>query len=122
MVAPAIEAGIDKHWAYAELMNSLEMGSATYLEKLETDTTKCGFGPNEEGTGCIKRALDSNPDCQEELVLALKQGCAMEGSNKCISPPQASNSNILYSGPRIILAFGDDVDSVSVSSIACSGD
>lgn len=121
MEALAIEDGSDKYWVYAELVNALESGGAAYLEKLGTTTTKCGFGPGEEGAGCIKRTLKSNPFCKEELLLAFKQGCTMLEANKCISPPQAGNDDILYPGPRIVIAFTDD-KSVVVSSLACGGD
>jgi hypothetical protein len=121
MRALAIEGESDKYSTYAVFVSALESGGVAYLGKLGIKTTKCGFGPGEEGTGCIKRTLESNPVCKEDLVLALKQGCAMLGADKCISPPQAGNKDILYPGPRIVISF-TDYKSVVISSLACGGD
>ncbi len=107
---------------FAELVHALDGGGITYLEKLGTPSTKCGFGPGEEGPGCIRRILESNQACKKELMSALKQGCAMVGSSQCISPPQAADGKILYAGPRIQLAFAEDSKSMAITSLVCGGD
>lgn len=122
VTALASEGGGEKSWEYAELIHALDGGGIAYLEKLETPSTKCGFGPGDEGTGCIKRTLESNQVCKRELVFALKQGCAMVGSSQCISPPQAADANILYAGPKIQLAFTGGAKSMAIASLVCGGD
>jgi hypothetical protein len=97
-------------------------GNIGYLAALETDATKCGFGPGEEGMGCISRMMEENKACKEEVVIALKQGCAMIGTSECVSPPQVVDSKILYAGPRIHLAFAENGKSLTALSLLCGGD
>ncbi|BCB71492.1 hypothetical protein HMEPL2_18430 [Vreelandella aquamarina] len=122
VTALASEGGSEKSWAYAELIHALDGGGIAYLEKLETPSTKCGFGPGEEGAGCVRRTLESNQACKKELVFALKQGCAMVGSSQCISPPQAADAKILYAGPKIQLTFAEGGKSMAIASLVCGGD
>lgn len=122
MTALASEGGSEKSWAYAELIHALDGGSVVHLEGLTTPVTKCGFGPGEEGVGCVKRVLGSNQACKKEVVRALKQGCAMVGPTACVSPPQAANAEILYAGPRIHFAFAESDKSITITSLVCGGD
>lgn len=122
ITALASEGGSEKSWAYAELIHALDGDNVVHLEGLTTPFTKCGFGPGEEGLGCVKRVLGSNQTCKKEVVRALKQGCAMVGSTACVSPPQAANAEILYAGPRIHLAFAESGKSITITSLVCGGD
>ena len=65
VAALASEGGSEKSWRYAELVHALDKGDIAYLEKLETPSTKCGFGPGEEGVGCVRRTLESNQTCKK---------------------------------------------------------
>lgn len=112
----------DKFWAYAELIHALDEKAIGSLAALENQATRCGFGPGEEGIGCIRRIMENNQICKKEVVLALKQGCAMVGTDECVSPPQAADANILYAGPRIHLAFAENGKSLTVVSLVCGGD
>lgn len=116
------ENATEKFGLYAELIHALNGGNTDSLSALETRLTKCGFGPGEEGTGCVKRILESHRTCKKEVVQALKQGCAMTGDNACVSPPQAASTDILYAGPRIHLDFAADGKSMTIASLICGGD
>lgn len=120
--ASGVEEGSERYWKYAELVYAIDKNNFSHLEKLETPLTKCGFGPGEEGNGCLRRILDSRQGCKNEVLLALKQGCAMSGDNECTAPPQAADASILYVGPRIHLAFSPDGNTITIISLLCGSD
>lgn len=109
-------------WTYAEFVHALRGQDFSHLETLATDLTKCGFGPGQEGKGCIGRLMESDQSCRAEVLSAVNQGCAMVGDNECIAPPQAADDNILYTGPRIHLSFAESSDAMTVTSLICGGD
>lgn len=124
LTSPAVgsEAASERAWTYAELVHALDGNNIDHVEGLATRFTKCGFGPGEEGKGCVRRVLETDQSCKKEVLRALKQGCAMAGNGKCIAPPQAVDGDILYVGPRIHLAFSEDGSSMAIMSMVCGGD
>lgn len=116
------EAASERAWSYAELVHALDGDNIDYVASLGSRSTKCGFGPGEEGKGCVRRVLETRQACRKEVLLALKQGCAMTGNRECISPPQAADAGILYVGPRVHLSFSEDGRSMTIASMVCGGD
>lgn len=112
-------------WAYIDFIQALSSNNWDRISELETKLTKCGFGPGEEGDGCIKRVIESNNKCLEDMLFSLKQGCKIKQSGinvSCISPPQFTDEAILISGARASFSFNQNANKLIVDSFICGGD
>ena len=118
----------DKYYAeYEEIISLVESSSWETLKAYETKYTKCGFGPNEEGLGCIENLLSSSQECKEKILSALYQGCKLvqEGKKtRCFAPPQSIDSDVIYPSQqaRVMLGFVSSDSQVTIESIICAGD
>ena len=60
---------------YAQFIHEFKSKSWAEMTKYENKNTKCGFGPSEEGVGCIEKHYSGNENCIEEMLFSLRQGC-----------------------------------------------
>jgi len=76
---------------YAQFIFAFEYENWNQVSKFENSKTKCGFGPGEEGIGCIEKKYSSDEKCMKDVLFALNQGCRIDSTQKdysCTSPPQ----------------------------------
>ncbi len=95
------------------------------ISKFETKLTKCGFGPEESGLGCIKNAIHIDKQCVDKMLLVLKKGCKIDkghGYLSCTSPPQWLDESILIFGARASFSFDPKSQSVIINHFICGGD
>ena len=107
-------------------MHLVEQNAWDQLKQYETEMTKCGFGPNQEGLGCIKNLMQNSRSCKAEILFALKQGChIVKGKDQieCVSPPQFLNSSVVIpSTARVRFRYNIANEKVSIRSFICGGD
>jgi len=75
---------------YAQIEYYLSQMAFDELKAFESKNIQCGFGPGEEGLGCIKQMIDREPSCLNNLLFALRQGCKLDendGTFNCFAPP-----------------------------------
>lgn len=112
-------------WQYGSLFHMIETGSWAEVSKLESAHVKCGFGPGEDGKGCIKRVYGSNSSCVNKLLFALRQGCRIKNESNtlsCVSPPQWEDENIIILGSRASFSFNSVTQKIQIDSLICDGD
>ena len=110
---------------YARFIYEFQGNNWAQMNKYETKNTKCGFGPGEEGVGCIEKVYRPNHQCINEMLFSLKQGCKIQsGRNElsCISPPQWADQSIIILGPRASFTYNTETNTMSVNSLICGGD
>ena len=111
---------------YAHIVHLVEQDAWDQLKQYETEMTKCGFGPNQEGLGCIKNLMQNSRSCKTEILFALKQGChIVKGKDQieCVSPPQFLNSSVVIpSTARVRFRYNIANEKVSIRSFICGGD
>ncbi len=110
---------------YAQFIHEFRGRDWQHMKKYETETTKCGLGPGEEGIGCIEKVYSKNHECISEVLFALKQGCKIHNSKGeilCISPPQWNDQSIIILGARASLTYNAEKNIISVNHLICGGD
>ena len=110
---------------YAQFIHAFQSKNWAQLTKYETKGTKCGFGPGEEGVGCIERRFASNERCIEEMLFSLKQGCKVttnDSNMSCTSPPQWVEDSIIILGARASFTYDVKSKSIYVNHFICGGD
>ena len=110
---------------YGEFVAAVETKDWKRIATFESKTIKCGFGPGEEGPGCINKVLTRNDGCLDKILFVLKQGCKIKSSLKslsCTSPPQWADESIIIMGARIRLNFDRENKRMLVSHLICGGD
>jgi len=111
---------------YAKIIGLIESNSWEELKNYESKKTKCGFGPNEEGLGCIENLLANNKQCKDKILFALYQGCKVVRGNKqtnCFAPPQSKDPDVIFPlQARVILSYESSVSQVTIDSMICGGD
>lgn len=110
---------------YGEFIAAVETKDWRRIATFESKTIKCGFGPEEEGPGCMKKVLSRNNGCLDEILFVLKQGCKINsslGSLSCTSPPQWADESIIIMGARVRLNFNRKSKRMLVSHLICGGD
>ena len=110
---------------YAQFISEFQSKNWAQITKHEKKSTKCGFGPGEEGIGCIKNLYSANESCMEKMLFSLKQGCIINSNNNvlsCTSPPQWANKSIIILGARSSFTFNAENKTMSVNSFICGGD
>jgi len=111
---------------YAQIIELIESNSWKEIEDYESENIKCGFGPNEEGPGCIENLLSNNHQCKEKILFALYQGCKLvheSKQTKCFSPPQSKDQDIIFPPlARVVFRFESSNSQVTIDSMICGGD
>jgi len=111
---------------YAHIVNLVEQDAWDKLKQYETEMTKCGFGPNQDGLGCIKNLMQNSPSCKTEILFALKQGChIVKGKEQieCVSPPQFLNSSVVMPNTaRVSFSYNIASEKLSINYFICGGD
>ena len=110
---------------YAQFIYEFQSKYWEQMTKYETNNTKCGFGPGEEGIGCIEKVYRNNQECMNEVLFSLKQGCKRYPSQNelsCTSPPQWSDQSIIILGARASFTYNTENDTISVNHLICGGD
>ena len=112
--------------SYSEIVNLFTNQSFDLLSRFESESIKCGFGPLEEGPGCIQTLVSNNPECLGKIVFALEQGCKIQEANdayQCYAPPQSLDEDtLLPGGARAIFTYDASVSRLVIDSLICSGD
>lgn len=111
--------------SYAQFIHEFQSHHWHQMKKYETKATKCGFGPGEEGLGCIEKVYSNNNECINEVVFSLKQGCRIHNSQSelsCTSPPQWNDQSIIILGARASFTYNSEKDTISVTYLICGGD
>ncbi len=122
--------GLEKHkdelrWGFSDFVQSLQSKNWDQISKFETKVTKCGFGPDEEGLGCIRKAIHIDKQCADKMLFVLKLGCKIEKTHEylsCASPPQWLDESIITLGARASFSFNLKSKSVVVNHFICGGD
>ncbi len=60
---------------FRRLVNLIKRNAWQELQAFVSSDTKCGFGPGEYGRGCVEQMMLKNPECKQEIIFALNQGC-----------------------------------------------
>ena len=110
---------------YAQFIYEFQSKNWARMTKYEKTGTKCGFGPGEEGIGCIERRYASNDSCIEEMLFSLKQGCKITTNHtnmSCTSPPQWADDSIITLSARASFTYDVKSKSISVNHFICGGD
>ena len=111
---------------YAQLVQLIEQEAWEELGAYESKDIKCGFGPGEEGQGCIQRMFLSDSQCKEKILFALNQGCKItqeEEKANCIAPPQLQEPNVVLPlNARVSLSYEPSRSEIRIESMICGGD
>lgn len=110
---------------YAQFIYEFQSKNWRQMKKYETKNTKCGFGPGEEGIGCIEKVYRNNEECMSEVLFSLKQGCKRHPSQNGLSytsPPQWIDQSMIILGSRASFTYNTEKDTLSVNHLICGGD
>jgi len=111
---------------YAQIVHYLSQMAFDELAVFESIDIKCGFGPGEEGPGCIRQMLERDSACLNKVLFALNQGCELEQKSaglQCTAPPQWNNDNIILpSVARATFIFDASKSRLLIQSLICGGD
>jgi len=113
---------------YGQIVYYLSNMAFDKLKMYESSNIKCGFGPGEEGVGCIEKMISNDSSCMNKILFAVEQGCElkMKGDKyQCFSPPQSSRENIILpSVARAVFTFDPSVSKprLMINSLICGGD
>ena len=109
-------------WEYGDFLQTLENKKDQELPDFFNEHSVIGFG-GLTGYQGFQLEIQVKPDCYENLVFALKQGCLYKGEGsapECTAPPQFSDDNILYLGARVTL-YLDEQGQGKVRYLICGG-
>lgn len=112
-------------WKYAEFMELVRTENWEGISVFERENTKCGFGPGQEGVGCIQKTINRRERCRADILFSLKQCCKVthnQGVVSCISPPQWGDESVIILGGRVSLVFDIRNKKTFVSHFICGGD
>jgi len=112
-------------WKYAEFMELVRTKNWEGISAFERENTKCGFGPGQEGVGCIQKVINRRERCRADILFSLKQGCKVTHNNdvvSCVSPPQWGDESVIILGGRVSLVFDIRNKKTFVSHFICGGD
>ncbi len=110
---------------YSQFIHEFQGKNWDRMRKYETKNTKCGFGPGEEGIGCIEKVYSNRHECIDKILFSLNQGCKLHESQSelsCTSPPQWLDQSIIIFGARASFTYNAEKDSILVKSLICGGD
>ncbi len=110
-------------WEYGDFLQTLENRIDHELSDFFNEHSVIGFGGSTGYPG-FQLEMQVNPECYENLVFALKQGCLYQSEHptpECTAPPQFSDDNILYLGARVTL-YLDEQGQGKVRRLICGGD
>ena len=111
---------------YSRIVELISSESWRELRPYESKNIKCGFGPNEEGAGCVENLLLDNPQCKEKILFALNQGCNIiqrGEQTKCLAPAQGQDPDIILPlSARVELNYEASTSKVTIRSMICGGD
>lgn len=111
-------------WDVAGFVSSFSNKDWESVNKHISHSTKVGFGGG-MGVEGLKTELKYNPECFNDMVVALKQGCKYISNNsnlECISPPQFSDKNVIYLGARASFIYNPVEKKTFVNFLICGGD
>jgi len=112
-------------WGFSGFIQSFQSKNWSRISEYETKATKCGFGPKEEGIGCIRNAIIRSETCVTDMLFSLKQGCKFSRNKNiisCTSPPQWHDESIIILGARASFEFNMKNKKISVNQFICGGD
>lgn len=127
-VASANDANIREamSFEFSRLVYLIKHNAWQELKEYESKNIKCGFGPGEEGYGCIEKMMKNDLECKREVLFALEQGCHFEqreGGASCLAPPQYSDPKVLMPlNSRVSLRYAKETSKVTIDFMICGGD
>ncbi|XCN71784.1 MAG: hypothetical protein Q3M24_15910 [Candidatus Electrothrix aestuarii] len=116
----------DLFFKYSEFIQVFGEKNWDAVCRFVSDTTKAGFGPNQEGCAGVKRVYNKDHHCWDEMMFALRQGCKVTSSDEaitCVAPPQwADESIVVYLGARAGFTYNRKTGTLNATSLICGGD